>query len=245
FKIQSDAFKYYYSYDNEGERTSSDTRTIVEASKGTVWLGTLGNLWYLKGDRVSKFGMTNFRNRGFLCSAVSPDGNAWFGGENLLMEVVYENGDTITREYDIRKLLNAASLSAILFDSDEMWVAYERGVLRISLSELRKNKVNVLKRYSFESGFPASETSLGAMVMDSTGVIWVGTYKGLVRIDPAKHAINSNVPILRLNGLDLFAEKILNTNKKVFEYDENYISFHFKAFNYNQSGDVVYSYRLD
>ena len=244
-QVDNDTLKHFIIRDDEGAVTPGDVRTIVEDSSGTVWLGGLSNLMYLDSSSVRVFNTKSFRKRGLLCSAVSPDGTAWLGGENALLEIQYNNGDTIVNEYDIRKLLNAASLSAIIFDGDDTWIAYERGVMRISLKELRKRKISNIKRYAIESGFPASETSLGAMVQDSAGVIWVGTFKGLVRIDPAKHKKNVYLPQLRLDDVELFSKSIFSENKSVFGYDENYITIHYKAFNYSQSGDVLYSYKLE
>jgi len=165
--------------------------TIVESRTGALWVGTLQGLTKIEGNAsrryTTKDGLSNDYVRAIYEDA---DGVLWIG--------TYGGGLNRLKSGVIRPITREAGLfdnvvSSILEDRGNLWMSCNRGVFRVSLTELNdyadggRPSVHSIA-YGTGDGMRATECNGGGQPAgwkDGDGKLWFPTIAGAAAVDPA------------------------------------------------------------
>ena len=149
-------------------------------------------------------------------------------------------------------------LGLITSRNGSIWVSGMKGVYNIAYDALDKRNYTI-KNYGTAEGLIDEESNTNALYEDLNGNIWVGTARGLAKIDPtaSESLFKYELPVLHITGIRLFMEKFNYDDYKheldsVFQvptsielpYDENHVTFDFIGINLKNPKAVQYEYRL-
>jgi ligand-binding sensor domain-containing protein len=183
-------------------------------------------------------------NKVLMIDAIAKDrqDNIWVGCTSGLF--LY---NSITRQSKkiVLPIEGPAIYNISLQGDSTVWLSTAREILRYNRFS---NKVDIL---SINDVFPNSRITKRAFLLDENGMLWVGTSKGFCKIDTRRFSVRKQVAAPQLTGMTVF-DKTKNFQKPLSElerivlrHDENFFSFYFSSFNYNQQNAVNYSYRLE
>jgi ligand-binding sensor domain-containing protein/class 3 adenylate cyclase len=154
-----------------------------------------------------------------------------------------------------RDLPDSRVLALSLDPMQDLWVASRKGVTHLELDPTQEFILGA-EHFGIEQGLNG-QISSKALAWDTQGNLWVGTSRGLFRINPSGKFINSNAP-----GLQLLDVRIHYENPDWQEipcrrfqsglpwepqltYDANHLTFDFQAYDLSDPGQIIYQCRLE
>lgn len=183
--------------------------------------------------------------------------NVWVGTENGLF-VILNNGKIWRFPLEDQNYRSKQILGIIESEDRSLWVSTMSGVYQIDFGESEEDKFRVFN-YGASEGFITEESNLNAIYEDFQHRIWIGTARGLVRIDPelTGQLFNYKLPLLHISGLRLFLEEFDYADYKVtldpnfnaptfieLPYNKNHLTFDFIGINLKDPESVRYEYKL-
>ena len=145
-------------------------RTVLQDSKGAVWIGTHSKgLYRWRQGKLTRFDT----ERGLSGNSIhalmeDPTGRLWIGTDKGLNAIV--NDDLYLLPKDVVDLGPVTMVSLVLDRSGRLWIAtHNRGVLVLDGSRVHR----------FGLG---SETRVTTLIEDRDGNLWLGTTTGLARL---------------------------------------------------------------
>ncbi|MCU0783639.1 MAG: histidine kinase [Verrucomicrobia bacterium] len=200
--------------------SSDDVRAIAGDASTNLWIGTVGG--GLNRLREGKF--TAFRQTDGLpsddVSAVHVDGEGavWAGtlGSGLAR---LQDGKWVT--YSTRDGLAGNGIGFLIEDGeDNLWIGSNAGLMRVAKKELNQvahgqSPFVRCRTFGKLDGLPTRECSLGgqpAACRTADGKLWFSTIKGLVSVNPAHLARNTNQPPVMIESV-LVDDVLQNTNR--------------------------------
>ncbi len=154
-----------------------------------------------------------------------------------------------------RDLPDSRILALSLDARQDLWVASRKGVTHLELDPLQEFILGA-EHFGVEQGLNG-QISGKAMAWDAQGNLWVGTSRGLFRINPSGKFINKNAPGLELVDIRIHYE---NPNwqeipcryfhsglpwEPQLTYDANHLTFDFRAYDLSDPGQIIYQCRLE
>jgi ligand-binding sensor domain-containing protein/serine phosphatase RsbU (regulator of sigma subunit) len=240
----------------------NEVQTIIEDTKGQIWMGTVGGLVRLKMEDSIYYADFNkvdgLSTLWINCLAEDPAGNIWigtFGGGIFKFDI---KRDSVPISLLATKgVLSSENISSILFLNDSIVVAgTDRGFDFLVLND--KQSISRTIHYGINDGFAGWENNTNSIARDKDGFIWFGTKNGLVRFDPLIDAKYHYSPATLITGIKLFYKTIdwksrkFNINRwsdlpenLVLSYKDNHITFDFTGFSYHNPEDLVFRYILE
>ncbi len=164
---------------------------ILQLKNGELWLGTPNGILIYDGKTFTPFSKNEIIGK-FPTWAIKQDklGNIWIGtlGDGLFCF----DGKNLIR-FGTLDGLNDLKNRDILINDNTVWVATYRGINIIDINNLHssKQKLETLKL----NDKPYLETTY-RIYKDSTGVIWIGNYNGVLKLEKNKAKL-----ISKNNGL--------------------------------------------
>lgn len=172
--------------------SSGHILSLLEDSKGRVWIGTKGGgLNELKGEEIIHHKeiydqVQDDRVNDIHTIYEDFNGVIWFGSNYGLHKITRHVKDkvsieTVTRDLSRENSLSDEKVMAILRDTKgRFWVGTQQQGLNRMTGTLA-NGVPAFKAYKVDehNRFSLSENRVSVLFEDSSGRIWVGTYKGL------------------------------------------------------------------
>jgi len=184
--------------------------SVLEDRTGTLWVGTREGLWQVRGDDLvlvkaaaglrssyisaieeddkgdlwigTRLGLARFRN-GTITYApgaedlpnitsvlATADGSVWAGTDGAGLARV--QGGRCTK-YEVGGGLLDAVVTALYDDGDSLWIA--------TLGGLNRMRDGRLRGYASAEGLPSG--GILSVVDDGRGSLWMGTFRGVVRVD--------------------------------------------------------------
>lgn len=191
-------FTIFRKNDSTSSTISHDVQNcIAQDRSGTMWIGTYGgglNSYETKTGRFTHFGHSNDNpeslNSNFV-TVICPDsqGQLWIGttkGLNIVNPETSKIRDfkqaNEAQSLALNHVLNYAHINHISPAPDgTLWIAAENGLYRLNPSE------STVTRFFHDEEDKNSliDNMITAVHVDSGGIVWVGTPKGLDRFDPA------------------------------------------------------------
>lgn len=165
--------------------------SLFEDSRGRLWFGTLGNLYYLENEKPVEFTLQSGLPKGTEFSAITEtrDGALWFGTSNGLSR--YLNGAASV--YTVQQGLPDNYVIALLQTRDgKLWVGTRGGLAAVENGGIK----------SFTTANGLASNSIRSLYEDAEGVLWIGSYDGgLTRMKDGKFFVYTMRDGLSSNGV--------------------------------------------
>ncbi|NOQ71400.1 MAG: hypothetical protein GQ574_05340 [Crocinitomix sp.] len=183
--------------------------------------------------------------------------NLWIGTENGLF-VMNSNRKVYRFHLDARNYRSKNILGLVTSKDGSVWISGMKGVYQVEYDNLDKRNYTI-NNYGTAEGLIDEETNINALYEDTEGNIWVGTARGLGKIDPSasETLFNYELPVLHITGIRLFMEKfnyneyeheldsVFNVPRTIeFPHNKNHLTFDFIGINLKNPKSVQYEYRL-
>lgn len=240
---------------------ANSVRALADDAEGNVWVGTDGG------------GLSRFRDGKFANYRQSPDGlpsdsitalltdaqgNLWIGTSgNGLARL---RGDRWTR-FTKRDGLRGNSITYLIEDGEDfLWIGSNEGLMRVakeSLYDFAERGAGSIQVRTFRKpdGLPTKECTSGshpAACRTRDGRMWFPTIKGLVGVNPAQLALNTNPPPVLIESV-LVDDEPQNTNALQVPWTQDVImparkerlEIHFTSLNLASPERARFKYRLD
>lgn len=186
----------------------NSVRHIIQDHRGYLWFGTLNGLSRFDGRSCKNYvsipgDTTSLTNTRMIEIAEDKKGFIWsWAGDNNMQRVNPMTNEAI----DIKKqvLKKEFSIKDFLITSNgDIWVSGDDGCARIRYSA---NNVDLsAKIFNKKNGYPIDKINF--LFVDKLGNIWVGTEKGLVKINGYK-TTNSYFKNIKFISYNLFKDNI-------------------------------------
>ncbi|MFK7808076.1 MAG: two-component regulator propeller domain-containing protein [Saprospiraceae bacterium] len=185
------------------------------------------------------------------------DGFLWAGTANAgIFRIDIENLLTEVEQISEVDGLNSNNVYSLLFDSkNQLWAGAGKGADLITLNEARE--VQSIQHFDQSDGFAGIEMSTNAALKDSRGRIWFGTVNGLMQYLPETEQENRSPPVVHLSGIRIGYQLLKDSEYKsyatdwgaakdglILPYDQNQLSFEFKAIHQSKPDQIRYEYLL-
>lgn len=195
------------------------------------------------------------------CLAFSGKAKIWIGtkGEGIykLSSDAGSNGNTF-QPLQTPRPLSSKNIYLLQFDrAGNLWVGTENGVDKVSF-EKQEFMVKSIEHFGKNEGFFGIETCQDAAICDRAGNLWFGTMNGLTKYTPSNRKFSGSVPILHFENTTLFYKPLSETNYSKWAdasggireglqlpWDQNHLSFEFRAIDLNRPDAVQYRWKLD
>lgn len=179
YNKETKTFKRYPCFNTNYQYEDRNVWSLYKDSSGDIWAGTCtgGGLYRLnrKNDRFELFDV-NLTN--VITLAEDRKGNLWAGTFTDLVKV-----DTVNREHEIYPM--HYPVRGIRDDGTGiLWIGTEGGGM-VSFNAT----AHTLTRFTEEDGLPSN--SVLNILQDDAGYLWLSTYNGLSRFDPATKRIKN------------------------------------------------------
>lgn len=149
----------------EGKKTA--VYCIYRDSRGIMWIGTNIGLYFYDGVTVHPVCIKDLSGTQIHALA-EYGGKLYLGGNNGLMVYDYSSGTVHSHPSDV-----STEIRCMLLYDDSLWVGSLYGLYQLNLKD---GKV-----LDFSAGLP--HKSVYSILRDSRGILYAGTYNGLVRLD--------------------------------------------------------------
>jgi transcriptional regulator with PAS, ATPase and Fis domain/ligand-binding sensor domain-containing protein len=226
----------------------ADVNTIVESRTGALWIGTSQGLAKIEGDAgrryTTKDGLSNDYVRAIHEDA---DGVLWIGtyggGLNRL-----KNGVIVPITRNAGLFDNV--VSSILEDRGNLWMSCNRGVFRVSRTDLndyadgRRRSVHSIA-YGTSDGMKAAECNGGGQPAgwkDGDGKLWFPTIAGAVAVDPSP--IDSVPPPVIIEEVRVDRVRVDSHSTVVIPPGHSDLEIHYTALNLAAPERTRFRYRL-
>lgn len=236
------------------ELPSNRIFSLTLDSRNRIWFGTENKgVGYISGGKVKMVASGNSLNYHTI-RAMRTDSNdvvymATSGGVFL-----YQKDSGI---FHLDAGLTSDNLYLLEWGPEgRLYVGSERGLDVISFGE--SLDVIDIAHYGRVEGFTGIETCQNAAMLDSNGILWFGTVNGLTSYNPLQRLDNSIPPVVGIEQVNLFYEPLDETQFRsamgtwgrqkrnlILPWDQNHISFDFKAINLNAPELVTYQWKLE
>ncbi|WP_418262476.1 hybrid sensor histidine kinase/response regulator transcription factor [Flavobacterium faecale] len=185
YNPKKDSFKHYFSDEEKLSLRGNTIWAIKELSNKDLWVGTPSGISIY--DRT-KDSFKSVSDEGFIFSIFeNKKGNVFIGTKNGLKQLVHKSikgyqFKTIkgTEKFNILDIIESPTGSLLLGTRTQ-------GVLEYNSTE------GTVKPYL--NALPAKNKNVRQMLLDDKGVLWIGTYGGLLIVDKNKkiRTFNSNI----------------------------------------------------
>jgi signal transduction histidine kinase/ligand-binding sensor domain-containing protein len=208
--------KYELFNEKEGFIEYGGVYSIFEDNGGRIWFGTgyNGVYYYSSGKFTHVQNTTGFEFETIFSIMQDSENKIWAGTERGLCKV--QNDEmSYTEKF---KELNGYTIISVLNKQNKMLIGtYEIGVLIYDLNS--ENETAVFDTINTEKGL--NDNSVLLMIFDNFNDLWVGTNKGLNKIDLNLHDDNEEISILSFDKHDGIPGLETTQNAAVKDADGN------------------------
>lgn len=227
----------FVSFSEENGLGNNFIYKVFVDSRHQVWFATDG-----KGLSCFKNGkFYNYSEREGLKSRViysiteDPYGMIWISS---VSDGIYRFDGTSFRNFSIAQGLSEINVSALTTDQKgNLIVVHKKGIDIMDPSNYQ------VISFGNEMGISGIDPDVNAVHVDIQGNVWVGTQKGIIKLSLDKK-VGEKKPVLLLNNILCFLEKVDTATVKAFGHDRNHISFDFIGLWYADPMKLSYQYKL-
>jgi len=182
--VNGNSFKQFTFESNDPKSLpGNDIRTIFEAKDGKIWIGTNNGLAWINNQTNEITRVTLNHNRNFAIRAIREDNKKtlWLGTYGAGV-ITYNTLTGKISENPIR--LSPHIITDILIQSNLVWLTtFGEGLMVYNIS------TNKTEQFSASNGLASNY--LSSVHNDSKGNIWIGSSKGISRLDiKSKEIVN-------------------------------------------------------
>ena len=227
---------------------------IYADSKGNVWVATFNNgLWKVQEKNGQWKGEKTPFNYA-TCTTVFEDskGQYWVGTDMMgLMRYNDKTGETW--QLDASEQLRLQSVNNIIEDQQHnLWLNTFDGLYSYNID------TGVMYHLTTDHGLPSDFLNYSAGYADKNGIVYIGSYKGLVAFDPSKlgksqERLTPYMLGLQVNGEHIYpgdktkilTETLFLTKDLILTNDQNTFSIDYSVATFQYAHLVWYRYRLN
>ncbi|QHT69757.1 histidine kinase [Rhodocytophaga rosea] len=245
-----------YPYDPDRPERMTDwwALTILEDSRGNLWIGAGSQALNRLDRKTGAFThySYDYHKRGSISSntvqSIYEDtkGNLWFGtgeGGLCLFDYVTETFTAYTEKHG----LSGNSVFSILDDSEgNLWLGTNNGLSKFSTI------TKIFTNYDASDGLKSKMFNTlyteAAAFKGKDGILYFGGNNGLTVFNPVTIDANTFVPPVVITQFSLFDKPLAGKHQaKEIElaYDENFFSVEFAALNFTNTNKNQYAYQLE
>jgi signal transduction histidine kinase/ligand-binding sensor domain-containing protein len=234
--------------------------SIVEDSRGRIWIGTLGQGVY-QHDPASgelqhvarEVGPPSdwLSDNSVISMLESPQGTLWIGTLNGLNRLDLASG-SVRRYYEENGLPNNVIYGLLADGAGQIWMSTNKGIARLD------PQTNEVISFSVADGLQENEFNTNAYHVGPTGTMYFGGPNGVTVFEPDQVTINTRVPRAvitdiqvanqSLSGASPFYPPLFGSFQAgrhiVLEHDQPFFSFTFAALGSASPQHSRFSYRL-
>ena len=230
---------------------------LMESSDNTIWVGTHQRGVYYFNKRTGERGHieNNSRNSMSLTNNIvnalteDSDHNIWIATDGGGLSKLNKSKTKLTY-YNTSNGLPSNFIFKVLEDnSRNMWITTSRGLVHLNPST---SKITV---YTKDNGLLNDQFNYNSGFKDSTGAIYFGSVKGMIRFHPNDFANTSGIGPVLITGFQVQNEEqvvgkensflkqsILHTKEIVLPHDRSSFSIDFASLSYRSPEMTEYSY---
>jgi ligand-binding sensor domain-containing protein/two-component sensor histidine kinase len=222
-----------FNYNSFFMSTQKRSRAVfVEKDQSKVWLGYAHGLFLFENMKVREFKWNDSVSVFVKCFAQKDDilivgtltqGLMFFKGTKPLKQISNLNG------------LPSNLCSEIYVDENTLWVATDKGLAKVSLSNY---EVEVFNR---QDGL-ISEQINGVVVVNNH--VWLASPKGLMKIPKNLPSKNVIPPQIYIDKLLVWETPLPFKSNYVLNYQENNLKIDFQGITYKGRGSFRYKYKM-
>ena len=242
------------SFDLIREMHDADSHKLYADHKGHVWVATFNKgLWKVERKKDGwKAQKTPFAYQCNTTVMEDSEGIIWVGTDRKGV-MRYNPADGTTTSLDVSERLVQQTVTHIMEDGNKcLWISTLDGIYYY---DERKKTMN---HFTMANGLPTKFLNYSSGYVDADGTMYVGTYKGLVRFNPASFVVSHEK--LKPYFLDLtvgdqrivpndstrILEKTLKETKEIkLSYLQSTFSIAYAVPSYRIGKVVWYRYRLN
>ncbi|MGE9313893.1 ligand-binding sensor domain-containing protein [Niabella sp. CJ426] len=227
---------------------------ITQDKKGTVWIGTHNKgLFYINNkdtlsfksdaDKENRLGRTRI-----LYLMADPDDHLWVCTIDGLFYIDLKN-KTLQHYSQDEGLPSNIIYSIIKDNSGNFWIPTSRG---LALMEAATKKIKIFRQYN---GLLNNQFNYQSAFKDTSGQIYLGSIKGLIRFNPALHRPAQYIPLLYITGLQQLGAAavagakddipLINKNRITLAYNQATFNIDYVALNYTDPINIEYAYQIN
>ena len=233
--------------------------SILEDSKGNIWVGTLGNgLYCIKKDNTLKHFTHNPKERnGISGNAIttifqSSDSTIWVGTEGGGLCRFNAEVESFER-FTLKEGFPSNTIFKILEDTQrQLWITTSRGLVAMQPS------TDSIKVYTTDNGLLSNQFNYNSGYRDSTGTMYFGSAKGLISFNPQLFSESAFIPPVHITGLafdgkeihagnnpGILKKSLLHTKVITLGYNQSSFSIDFAALSFTAPQMTEYQYIME
>jgi ligand-binding sensor domain-containing protein/serine phosphatase RsbU (regulator of sigma subunit) len=244
--------------------TSNNVRCISEGAEGSIWIGTFEGLNRFNFKEFLTYSTEDGLPSNVINSICSgPNDAMWIGTDKGLVKFKDDNFKVFTTKQEQGLSMN--NISLLQFDINNcLWVGSMRGVDKIFFNPPQVEKktgieIDFVKHYDVSNGFMGMGTNRNASSNAPEGLVYFGTFKGVVEYNTEIDDYSSYTPKVIITNIQL-GNKHINWRKYtdsierwtiipkgilVLQHNENNPVFKFIGIDHSAPEKVKYSWRLN
>jgi ligand-binding sensor domain-containing protein len=203
-----------------------------------VWFATDGSgVCYYENDKFHNISVDSaFADKVIYSVTVGSEGMVWMNAAN---EGLFSfNGKKIDRVLHDEAHKNLSFSGILANPAGELVIAYDNGI------DVLNTLTGTINHFENNAGLTNINPDLNTLSMDSSGCIWIGTSKGIIKYLKTTGKIWDH-PQSKITDVNIFLQKSDHRNKNVFKYSQNYISFNYAGLWYQYPEQVEYLIKLE
>lgn len=227
--------------------------SLCEDNSGNLWMGTGDGVYKRSGNLFRVYGTESGISNSYIGSIVKDkSGNLWMGTDN---GITYFNG-SIFRPISVSDGLSSGTIYLLNVDDyGNVWAGSNKGVDKIILNS--NGQIKMIRKFGKSEGFKGIECNSRSTCIDNSGNLWFGTIKGAICYNPREERDFEEIPSIHISKVRLFYGNLdwtpysdstsswdgLPVNATL-PYDQNHITFDFRAINKTIPENIKYSFTL-
>ncbi len=227
-----------------------DVRALYEAADGKLWIGLRSGLRCLHAGSVDRCGTDGLPGVSVFAFHAAADGSIWIGTSQGIMRA---HGGVLSRYSESVGLFGDAVFVILDDAAGHFWISTNRGIARYAQSDFDAldagTVTSIVPTWFGKSDGMLSPQGNGASqspaLRSKDGWLWIGTSRGIVRVDPTKQRRNLLPPPVAIEHTLVDGKEVdLAADSKIGP-DADRLEFHYAGMSYVAPEAVRYRYRLD